>query len=748
MDKKKKNISIRKEREQSKKLLSKRNLFFMLFTLIVFLLLTFRLGWIQFVKGSEYKEAAYVMQTSTQTIPAKRGTIYDSTGKILAASAEVDTVSINPGSVKYKDDSVVPSEVLAEAFSTIFELDYNTVLEKVNSDSSSITIAKKVEQDKIDALESWMKQNEVTTGINIDSDTKRYYPYNNLASHLIGFCGDDNYGLDGLESKWDSTLAGVAGKKITTLNGARQEIPDEDQVYIEPQDGNDIILTIDANIQSIVEKYLKQAVEENNCLRGGNAIIMDPNTGDILAMATYPDYNLNDPFTINSPSLAETWSKLSSTDRNDALFKMWRNKAVSDGYEPGSTFKLVTAAIALEENLIEPDTSNDLVCNGYEQYYDTKINCWRSWAPHGSQSLREALQNSCNPALMQVGQRIGSKTYYKYLRAFNLIGRTGASVLGEASGQFVDEEDCGVIELATMSFGQRFTITPLQMITAVSAIVNDGILMQPRIVKQVIDTNSNVVTNIDPVEVRQVISKETSETMRDLMESVVTNGTGQYAKVTGYSVGGKTGTSEPSPGKEDEGYIASMIAISPTVNTQVVALVTLYQPTANGHQGGSTAGPVVGQILSEVLPYLGISSADTETTDTESTSTLPDVRNKTISEAKKKLKAAGFRVNISGSENPDETLITDQVPKPGASLKNNSIICLYTAENNARITTTVPNLKGKTAAEATNMLKAKNLNINTTGSGVVVSQDIASGTSVEEGTIVHVTLQKEISDAH
>ena len=751
MKKKKKNVSVQKEQEKNKKLLSRRNMLFLLFIVFVFLLLTSRLAWIQFVKGSEYKEAAYILQTSTQTISAKRGTIYDSTGKVLAASAEVDTVSINPGSVKYKDDTKVPSEILAKAFSDIFEIDYDETLKKVNSTSLSATIVKKVEQEKIDKLKAWMKENKVTTGINIDADSKRYYPYNNLASNLIGFCGDDNYGLEGLERKWESTLAGTPGKKITALNGARQEIPDDKQTYIEPDNGKDIVLTLDANIQSIAEKYLKQAVDENRCLRGGNVVIMNPNNGDILGMATYPNYNLNEPFTINTSTLASKWSELSAAEKNEALQKMYRNKAVADGYEPGSTFKLITSAIGLEEGIVDSDTPGQLVCKGYEEFSGTKIRCWRYFSPHGSQSLRQALENSCNPAMMQLAQKIGTKTYYKYLRAFNLIGTTGAKVSGEAYGQFFDEDKCGKIELATMSFGQRFTISPLQLATAVSAIVNDGVLMEPRIVKQVIDRNSGITSELEPVEVRRVISKETSETMRELMESVVTSGTGQYAKVAGYSVGGKTGTSEPSPGKESEGYVASMIGISPTVNTQVVVLVTLYQPTgSNGHQGGSTAGPVVGQILSEVLPYLGIpSNAEAKTTDSESSSSiLPDVRNKTVAEAKKKLKAMGFRVSVSNDISSEDILVTDQVPKPGVYLKNNSIIYLYTSENNARVTTTVPNLKGKSAGEATNMLKAKNLNISTTGTGIVVSQDIASGSSVEEGTIIRVTLQKEIADAH
>ena len=381
-----------------------------------------------------------------------------------------------------------------------------------------------------------------------------------------------------------------------------------------------------------------------------------------------------------------------------------------------------------------------------------RINCWRDYYPlHESQSLRKALQNSCNPAFMQLGERIGVTRFYKYMRAFGLFERTGADLYGEANSIMHDEDNIIPVELATLSFGQRFNITPLQLVTAVSAIVNDGILMKPRIVKQIINSDTNAVTNIEPEEVRQVISKETSEIMRDMMRSVVTDGTGQYVNIEGYSIGGKSGTSEPIPGREEEdGYISSFIAIAPTTDVKVVTLVALYHPTAGKYQGGETAGPVVKQILSEALPYLGITSDSESSAEEESTSliTLNDVRNKTVAEAEKLLRDAGFQVESSISENKTTTLVSDQVPKPGVKLSKDSYVFLYTEDQNVHLSVSVPNLKGMSAQQATNSLRSKKLNINVQGTGKVVSQDYTVDTQVEEGTIVTVTLEPEISGAY
>ena len=719
--------------------------------LIIFLLLIIRLIWLQFVQGSDLKEQAYNQQTTDQIISTSRGTIYDSTGKTLAISTPTDTVTINPKKIVGSNDEETKAkkEKVAKAFSEIFELDYNETLEKVNSTSNVQTIAKKVDKDKIDKLKQWMETEKISTGINIDEDTKRVYPYNNLASNLIGFCGTDNTGIQGIEDSWNSVLQGTPGKITTSTDAIQEEIPDSNQTYIPAENGSDIVLTIDYYIQTVLEKYLKQAVEENNA-DSGTVVAMAPSTGDILGMACYPDYNLNTPFEPNTEELKATWDTLDSTTQSDALYNMWKNNVVSSPYEPGSPYKLITAATALEENITSEDVPNDFYCNGSIEVADRKISCWTQ-AHKGAKTLRQALQVSCNPSLIQLGQRIGAETLYKYYQAFGFFDKTGIDLPQEASSTYWKLEDVKDVELATMSFGQRFTITPIQLVSAVSAIANDGILMKPRIVKQIINPETGTTTDIEPVQVRQVISKSTSERMRNLMKSVVDDGSGRLAKVEGYSIGGKTGTSEPQAGREDEGYIASYVAIAPTEKPEICLLIAVHNPNPNNegsHQGGQVCGPVVSQMLSEILPYLGLTSSNAQTsTDTveEDTSyaTVPDIRNKTVTEAEKLLKQAGFttKVNISGDKN--STLVTDQTPKPGSSIPKGSIIVLYTEENDTRVSVKVPDFKDKTLAQAENMAKANNLNITTEGSGTVISQSIMVDTAVEEGTIIKLTLSTE-----
>jgi len=719
--------------------------------LIIFLLLIIRLIWLQFVQGSDLKEQAYNQQTTDQIISTSRGTIYDSTGKTLAISTPTDTVTINPKKIVGSNDEETKAkkEKVAKAFSEIFELDYNETLEKVNSTSNVQTIAKKVDKDKIDKLKQWMKTEKISTGINIDEDTKRVYPYNNLASNLIGFCGTDNTGIQGIEDSWNSVLQGTPGKITTSTDAIQEEIPDSNQTYIPAENGSDIVLTIDYYIQTVLEKYLKQAVVENNA-ESGTVVAMAPSTGDILGMACYPDYNLNTPFEPNTEELKATWDTLDSTTQSDALYNMWKNNVVSSPYEPGSPYKLITAATALEENITSEDVPNDFYCNGSIEVADRKISCWTQ-AHKGAKTLRQALQVSCNPSLIQLGQRIGAETLYKYYQAFGFFDKTGIDLPQEASSTYWKLEDVKDVELATMSFGQRFTITPIQLVSAVSAIANDGILMKPRIVKQIINPETGTTTDIEPVQVRQVISKSTSERMRNLMKSVVDDGSGRLAKVEGYSIGGKTGTSEPQAGREDEGYIASYVAIAPTEKPEICLLIAVHNPNPNNegsHQGGQVCGPVVSQMLSEILPYLGLTSSNAQTsTDTveEDTSyaTVPDIRNKTVTEAEKLLKQAGFttKVNISGDKN--STLVTDQTPKPGSSIPKGSIIVLYTEENDTRVSVKVPDFKDKTLAQAENMAKANNLNITSEGSGTVISQSIMVDTAVEEGTIIKLTLSTE-----
>ena len=710
--------------------------------ILILAILIGRIGLLQFVQGNYLKELAYNQQSINQIISPKRGTIYDSHGQILATSASVDTITINPEKIK---DSKVSSntqalkEKVAKAFSDIFGLDYDETLKKVTSTSNVETIVKKVEQDKVDELKAWMKENKISTGINIDEDTKRYYPHNSVLAQVLGSCGSDNQGLSGIEYEWKDVLSGTPGKIVSSKSASQEEIPNTEETYIAAENGSDLTLTVDLNIQKIVEKYLKQAVDENNVENGGTCIVMDPKTGDILAMATYPSYDLNNPFTPNE-YVAKTYDSLSSEDKANAIYKMWSNKAVSELYEPGSVFKLITAATALEENITDTDVANDFKCNGYEMVGTTRINCWKTDGTHGSQDLRHALMNSCNPALIQLGARIGTTTLYKYYRAFGFFDTTGVDLPGEPNSIFKEESTVLPVERATYSFGQRFSITPLQMITAISAIANDGILMKPRIVKSITNTDTGAVTSIDPEEVRQVISTETAEKVKSMMQSVVEYGTGKRGGVTGYTVGGKTGTSEPMPGREDlDGYVATYVAISPVEDTQVVLLLNLYKPPKSNHKGGTLAGPVVSQMLTEILPLLGIPS-DADSSDDENLITVPEVRNKTIAEAEKILKNAGFTTKITTSNDKNSTVVTEQVPKPGATLSKDSIIMLY--DQDTRTSATVPDLTGKSKYQATTELKNANLNISIEGTGTVVSQDPPKGSNVDAGTVVKVTLKQ------
>mgnify|MGYP000473556033 CR=1 FL=1 len=566
--------------------------------IVIILLLTTRLGYIQLVWGAELNNQATSQQSQSRKITAKRGTIYDATGKYeLAVSSSVEAVTINPTNISKEN-----KEKVAKALSDIFELDYEKVLKRLKKRSSIETIVKQVEKSKTDELRKWMEENQITRGINIDEDSKRYYPYGDLAAQVIGFCGNDNQGLDGIEAKYNDELKGKNGKIERQTNAAGESLGDEE--YISAIDGNSLILTIDMTIQSIVEKYLEEACIDNVCTDGGSIIAMNPKNGDILAMATYPAYDLNSPYEPHTDEQKAEWKNLDSQDRTTAMQKMWRNKAISDTYEPGSVFKTITSSAALEEGIVtDIDKQGQFCCTGGIEVAGVRIKCWRYYRPHGSESLRLALMNSCNPVFIGLGQKIGVTKYYEYLRKFGLFNKTGIKLPGEANSIFIKEEKAGPVELATISFGQRFEITPLQMITAVSSIANRGTYIKPRIVKSIINSETGEKTDM-PVETgEQIISKENAEKVLSMMNSVVSEGTGKNAKVEGYQVGGKTGTSED--GVNTGKYVTSFCGVANTDDPQIVLLITLYNPTGEGgHQGGGVAAPVGGKILSEVLPYL------------------------------------------------------------------------------------------------------------------------------------------------
>ena len=590
----------------------RRILFFICCINLFWIVVVIRLMIVQFVEGEKWSEKAENQAYVSRRIIASRGTIYDRTKKnILAQSSSVETVTVNP--INIPNDK---KEIVAKALSELLELDYEKVLKKVKNDKSMIeTIKRKITKEEADNVRRWKIESGIYNGINIDEDMKRYYPYGNLASHVIGFVGSDNQGLDGIEAKYNKVLTGKNGSISKMLDAKGNSIGDSSEILEDGLKGNDVVLTIDVNIQSIVEKYLEEACIENECTDGGNIIVMQPKTGDILAMATYPYYDFNNPYAIVDENIKRNWSNFDLTQKNLYLQKIWRNKAVADTYEPGSTFKLVTASAAIEEKIVETDVGGSFLCSGSIEIAGTRIKCWRYYRPHGSQSVRDGLMNSCNPVFISLGQKLGVEKYYYYLERFGFLKKTGIDLIGEAGSIFLKEEKVGPVELATISFGQRFEVTPIQMVAMASAIANNGMYVKPRVVKEIISSETKEKIAIES-EYSEAISKETSDKVLSMMTSVVSEGTGKNAKVDGYLIGGKTGTSED--GVNTGKYVTSFLGIAPTNNPEVVILVALYNPTGEGgHQGGAVAAPVAGKILNEVISYLELEKSENNLTQKE-----------------------------------------------------------------------------------------------------------------------------------
>ena len=643
----------------------KRMLIELVVVIILLVSLIIRIGYIQLIDGNRLKTMALDQQSLERNVGAKRGTIYDATGKnVLAVSSFVESVTVNPKNIKKEN-----KEKVAKSLSEILDLEYDEVLKKVNKNTSIEIIKKRIEKEEADKIRKFLLENNIISGINIDEDSKRYYPYSTLASQVIGFCGSDNQGLNGIEAKYDDILKGTDGSINKLVDGKGYNLNDEKEKYVESKDGNDLILTIDLTVQSIIEKYLEEACIDNKCTDGGNIIVMNPKTGDILGMAGYPSYDLNEPFEINNEELKSMWNDISQEEKNKYLNEMWRNKAISDTYEPGSTFKLVTASAALEENITDTDNEGEFNCSGGIEVAGVRIRCWRYYRPHGKESLREALMNSCNPVFIGLGQKIGVKKYYDYLTKFGLLRKTGIDLPGEANSIFLNENKVGPVELATISFGQRFEVTPLQMITMVSTIANKGEYIYPRLVKEIINQDTGEKTEIEIKKGEKVISEETSKKILDMMNSVVSEGTGKNAKVEGYEIGGKTGTSED--GVNTNKYVTSFIGVASTDDPEVAILITLYNPTGEGgHQGGGVAAPVAGKIFSEILPYLEIKNSNEKIEEIE----MPNITGKTVNDAKKILKK--YDLKIKEDTFSEDEIVKKQIPEEGIKIEKGKEIVI------------------------------------------------------------------------
>ncbi len=715
----------------------KRMLVFYSAFMVLIVVLLLRTAYLQVFRGAELREAAERQQTRDSMITPKRGTIYDRNRKVLAQSASAEMVVLEPAIIKKKGNG----REIAEKLSQILEMDYETIYKKTQKNSYYEIVKKKVEKDvadKVRALEM--------DGIRLDEDTKRYYPGGEFASHIVGFTGADNQGLGGIEMVYDSYLKGTPGRIKTAKNANGTDMPFESEQYLEAIEGNDVVLTIDEVIQHFVEKHLETAWIDNKVEDGAAAIVMNPKTGEILAMATKPAYDLNAPMTITDEGVLELLKEFEGEEYdkkyNEELNRLWRNKAVVDTYEPGSTFKAVTASAALEEH--SSNLNDSFFCSGVAHVADWDIKCHKNGG-HGSENFVQAVYNSCNPAFIEIGLKLGVTNFTKYFKAFGFTEKTGFELPGEAVGSHYTADNMTTIDLAVNSFGQSFTITPLQMISAMSAVANGGHLMKPYIAKQVCDIDGNVVKSMEPQEVRQVISESTSRTMCEILEGVVSQGGGRNAYVPGYRIAGKTGTSEKVPRGCGE-YIASFVGFAPADNPQIAVLVLLDNPQGNEYYGGMIAAPVVGNIVNDTLRYLGVQPQYTQEEMTQSEILMPEVVGMNIEDAKKTILGASLKYQIIGE---GDTVI-DQTPKAGIGLSSGAVGVLYTQEG-ALTKVLVPDLTGMSSVDCNIALANCGLNFKVSGPGQTdtagvtraVSQEPAPGAEVDAGSLVYVQFRYE-----
>ncbi|MEA4989069.1 MAG: penicillin-binding transpeptidase domain-containing protein [Anaerovorax sp.] len=656
----------------------KRLIFIFACTCFICTLLIFRVGWIQVVASERYAKMAVEQQTNDVPIPAKRGVILDRYGKELAISAVTNTIWVRPkdvtASAKTKEEKELKIDKTAKTLSEILSLDEASVRETITKNKLLVRVAKYVDKEKADQI-----RNAKLSGISIAEDVKRYYPLGSFASHILGSTTDDNRGLSGVELKYDKYLSGVPGRWIKDTDLKGDGLSYGMEKYFQAEDGLNVVLTIDEVIQHYVEKALDQVQADTQATQVW-CIVMDPKTGEILAMAMSPDYDPNNARVPLDPQQAAYVESLSDAEKQIYWNQMWRNPMISDTYDPGSTFKLITTSIALEERVTSP--TDKFVCKYYYEVAGTMLHCWRKGQPHGEETLAEAVQNSCNPVFIQLAQRVGLDKYYEYLDLFGLTEKTGIDYPGEGNNILQKKETAGPVGLATMSYGQGIAVTPISLITAISAIGNDGKLMEPHLVKEMRDSDGNVVQKIEPKVVRQVISKQTAEEMRTIMESVVAVGSGGNAKISGYRIGGKTGTANKViNGKYSDNLVcSSFVGMAPMEDPQLAILLVVDEPQGV-HYGSQTAAPGVKAILEETLRYLNIAPQYSEEEQKEIDSQMtvvPNVTGANFSEAIGVLGGKSLQYTVSPARaTNDDFAVVDQYPKAGEKVPLNTNVYLY-----------------------------------------------------------------------
>lgn len=740
----KNNSKKRAEKGPAQRLRQRTAILILLILVLGFGAAVLRLTYLTTVQSSELQESAVDLQLADTTVSAKRGTIYDANGNVLAESASVWQVVMSP--VNFKNDK--QRQAAAKGLSEIFDLEYNDVLDDTKQQSHYVVVKRRIESDErekvLELIDTLKKDYSCSGVIQLLDDYKRYYPKNSLASSVIGFTGSDDQGLEGIEYEYDSYLSGTPGRIITAQNARGTDMPFRYEQNVESEDGNNVYLTIDETIQSICEKYMQKGVEDNNVLNKGVCIAMDVNTGAILAMVTTDGYDLNNPYELS----AKDKKKIKSTAKSKqaeaesaALSNMWRNKAVADTYMPGSVFKMCVASAALEENLVNEKTS--FTCTGSILVEGETIHC-SNIAGHGTQSFVEAISNSCNPAFVQIGQMLGASKFRQYYQGFGFSDKTGIDLPGEAEDSFWKEGKMGGVDLAVASFGQNFKITPIQMITACAAVSNGGYVVQPHVVSKITDSKGNVIKTVDKKVKRQVISDDTSKKMNEYLEYNTERQGAAAGYISGYKVAGKTGTSEKKDitkveSSFSEDYISSFCGYAPADDPQIAMLVFFDTPDGDAYYGSQVSSPVFINIMSEVLPYLDVKTSYTDEELGYVDASAGDYTGVSVDEAKTAVEADGFTATVKGNG----STVISQIPTVSSGLQKGGSIVLYTDSNSQSETVSVPSLIGLSPDEVNDVASAYGLNVSfsgaTTSSGTSSSQNVEAGTSVSPGTVITVS---------